>query len=169
MREVYISGEKYISTLDFVLAYGLKQNASKWNKQLDTIKRKFPTTRNGGRQTLTFAKETDLIARSQRMNRQQKHGDVYCFVPIGDSHVIKIGRAADWKKRNYIGLNKPRLMICIEPTPDMRKSEALLKSYLISHSDFLQRLDLGEEWFQTSLTPEEVKKIVQPIMTIPVV
>jgi hypothetical protein len=168
MREVYISGEKYISTRDFVLAQGLGKCArSSWNKQMDTIKRKVPTRR--GLQTLTFAKETDLIAQAQRMTNKQKHGVVYCFVPIGDSHVIKIGRTVDWKKRWYIGFNKPRLLICIEPTPDMRKSEALLKSYLISHSDFLQRLDLGDEWFQTSLTPEEVKKIVQPIMTIPVV
>ena len=168
MREVSISGQKYISTRDFVQAQGLGKCAHmKWNRKIDTIKHKVPT--RGGLQTMTFAKETDLIARSHRMTKKQKHGVVYCFVPIGDSHVIKIGRAADWKKRNYIGLNKPRLMICIEPTPDMRKSEALLKSYLISHSDFLQRLDLGDEWFQTSLTPEEVKKIVQPIMTIPVV
>ena len=166
MREVYISGEKYISTLDFALAQGLGRRAL-WNRKMDTIKRKAPTRM--GLQTLTFAKETDLLAIVPRMNRQQKHGIVYCFVPIGDSHVIKIGRTVDWKNRTYMGFNKPRLMICIEPTPDIRKSEALLKSYLLSHSDFLHRLDLGKEWFQTSLTPEEVKKIVQPIMTIPVV
>jgi hypothetical protein len=165
MREVYISGEKYICTRDFFEARGII-NPRSWNQQLDTIKHKVLCGRQRQHHAMSFAKETDLLAIVPRLKHYQKHGFVYCFVPIADSRVIKIGRTVDWKNRGYMGFNKPRLMICIEPTQDMRKSEALLKSYLISHSNFLQRRDLGEEWFQTSLTPEEIKNIVQPIIRI---
>ena len=113
-------------------------------------------------QSIAFAPEEEL--QKVRLNKKQKHGHVYCFVPNGDANIIKVGRANDWKDRGYMGLNKPKEVIFVETVPDQRRVEAILKKFLSSHVDFQQRYDLGKEWFQTKLSPTEVKRILLPIV-----
>ena len=114
---------------------------------------------SGGRQNVNVVTTKAINFIKSRQTKKQTHGFVYGFNPIGSATVYKFGKTNDWAKRTYIGLNRPRHVVLLTPVKDQHAAEKKVLQFICSHPSFTQRDDLGREWFETNLSPTEVKGI----------
>ena len=94
-----------------------------------------------------------------RKRTKQIHGEVYCFIPIGGTNVYKFGRTDNWvnRQKSYMGFNKPKHIVFVRKVENQYSVEKDLLKYLGEHPHFTQRNDLGDEWFESSMSIAEVK------------
>ena len=135
------------------LAQGIRKRNGK------VIKRQARNIKNELRPT-NFITRDEVYKILCRLRPRVTAGQVYAFFPLASDTVIKFGRTADWKKRNYTGFNRPKQMILLEDVADSIAMETTVLRKLKKHKDFVQRLDLGSEWFETKLGCSEVKQII---------
>ena len=111
-------------------------------------------------QTVMDASYVESFMTGRRV--KQKKGQLYCFTPKASDSVYKFGRSDNWAKRkkSYAGFNKPKKILFVVEVDDQRAMEKVMLDLLNESAQFFKREDLGDEWFESSLAPEEVKRVV---------
>lgn len=98
-------------------------------------------------------------------------GTIYCFNCISDPNIYKAGHTQQEtlaaRLRGYMGLSKPREIICSFPVADSERAEQLMLSLMRALRTLAQRRDLGVEWFEaTSDDREERHSAIRLVMDV---
>ena len=114
--------------------------------------------------TIYDARFLDSFCVLRRIKKAE--GQLYCFTPKASDTVYKFGRTDDFDKRknSYMGFNKPKRVLFVVDVKDQRAKEKVMLNFLNKSSEFFKREDLGDEWFESSLSPEKIKSAVFSVL-----
>ena len=125
------------------------------------LMKKIAVTNTRGSKRLTNFVTSEVTQMLTAQHRPvYKDGYVYCFIPIASDKIIKVGRTINWKKRGYTGFNRPKKLIVLQKVRNYVDCETMLLQMFQKNRSFVQRLDLGLEWFETNSSEHDIKKFV---------
>ena len=165
IRERVVDGVKWYHLGDVVKLQGV-QNPRQIAQRIRVThpehitKMRALDARNQNRLTAWVTKTAVDNIRARSNKQRTRAGEVYAFTPIGADNIVKVGRTQNWAKRTYTGLNKPKHVILVRHVEDMFATEKTMIQGLMAHKEFTHRCDLGNEWFETSLSIGDIKKTV---------
>ena len=103
-----------------------------------------------------------LSSCTRSINGKTKMGTIYAFIPIGNTKVVKFGKTTSKRGlagRNYHGLNTVKHVLLERKVENCHDAEKKLLKWAKDSPHFVQRLDYGHEWFETSLDVGKLKEI----------